>query len=77
MGQTQTPEINETTMKTHTDSNTSIKAPAHPELTQRKWNLFIGDEPYGFVHASNEREALDRVAAFKRPFRAELAADQD
>ena len=44
---------------------------------QRKWNLFIGDEPYGFVHASSEREALDRVAAFKRPFRAVLASDQD
>lgn len=77
MGQTQAPENNETTMKTHTDSETSIKAPGHPEAKQQKWNLFIGNEPYGFVHASSEREALDRVAAFKKPFRAELAADQD
>ena len=43
---------------------------------QRKWNLFIGDEPYGFVHATSEQEALDRVSAFKRPFRAVLAEGQ-
>jgi hypothetical protein len=76
MGQTQA-ESKKKTMKTHTDSETSIKAPEHPETNQQKWNLFIGEEPYGFVNASSEREALDRVAAFKRPFRAELAADQD
>jgi len=64
-------------MKTNTDNELKIKAPSHPELKQQKWNLFIGQEPYGFVHACSEREALDRVAAFKRPFRAELAADQD
>ena len=75
MGQTQT-EIKKKTMKTNTDNELTIKAPIHPELTQKKWNLFIGDEPYGFVHASSEREALDRVAAFRKPFRAELAADQ-
>jgi len=62
-------------MKTNTDNE--LKAPSHPELKQQKWNLFIGQEPYGFVHACSEHEALDRVAAFKRPFRAELAADQD
>jgi hypothetical protein len=44
---------------------------------QRKWNLFIGDEPYGFVHANSQAEALDRVAAFKKPFRAVLAPEQD
>jgi hypothetical protein len=77
MGQTQAPENNETTMNTRTDSELSLKAPSHPELKQQKWNLYIGEEPYGFVHAGTEREALDRVAAFKRPFRAELAADQD
>jgi hypothetical protein len=64
-------------MKTNTDSELRLKAPSHPELRQQKWNLFIGDQPYGFVHASSEREALDRVAAFKRPFRVELAADQE
>jgi hypothetical protein len=43
---------------------------------QGKWNLFIGDEPYGFVHASSEAEALDRVRAFKRPFRAVPAPEE-
>ena len=43
---------------------------------QIKWNLFIGDEPYGFVHASSEAEALDRVRAFKRPFRAVPAQEE-
>jgi hypothetical protein len=63
-------------MKTNTDTELRLKAPSHPELKQQRWNLFVGDEPYGFVHASSEQEALDRVAAFKRPFRAELAAVQ-
>ena len=43
---------------------------------QIKWNLFIGDEPYGFVHASSEAEALERVRAFKRPFRAVPAQEE-
>ena len=43
---------------------------------QIKWNLLIGDEPYGFVHASSEAEALDRVRAFKRPFRAVPAPEE-
>ncbi len=63
-------------MKTHTDNEFRLRAPSQPELKQqKKWNLFIGDEPYGFVHASSEAEALDRVAAFKRPFRAEPAKE--
>ncbi|GEM_PF-1103080 len=44
--------------------------------SQIKWNLFIGDEPYGFVHATSEAEALDRVRAFKRPFRAVPAPEE-
>ena len=44
-------------METHTDSEASIKAPGHPETNQQKWNLFIGDEPYGFVHASRDAVA--------------------
>jgi len=44
--------------------------------TQRKWSLFIGNECYGFVHASSKAEALDRVTAFKKPFRAVLAAEE-
>ena len=63
-------------MKTDTHNELRLKAPSHPERRQPKWNLFIGQEPYGFVHAGSEREALDRVAGFKKPFRAELAADQ-
>jgi hypothetical protein len=43
---------------------------------QIKWALFIGDECYGFVHASSEAEALDRVRAFKRPFRAVPAPEE-
>ncbi len=62
-------------MKTHTDNEFKLRAPSQPELKQQKWNLYIGDEPYGFVHASSEAEALDRVAAFKRPFRAEPAKE--
>jgi hypothetical protein len=40
--------------------------------TLKKYFLFIGDDIYGFVHACSEVEALDRVAAFKKPFRAML-----
>lgn len=68
-------------MKTNTTKETGRRAQEQSEQVgtarQRKWNLFIGDEPYGFVHASSEAEALDRVAAFKRPFRAVLAPEQD
>jgi hypothetical protein len=63
-------------MKTHTENNEfKLRAPSQPELKQQKWNLFVGNEPYGFVHASSEAEALDRVAAFKKPFRAVPAAE--
>lgn len=58
-------------MQTNDNNEFRLRAPSQPELKQQmKWNLFIGDEPYGFVHASSEQEALDRVAAFKKPFRA-------
>ena len=63
-------------MKTNTDTELRLKAPSHPELKQQRWNLFVGDEPYGFVHAASEQEALDRVAAVGKPFRAVLAPDQ-
>jgi len=36
-------------MKTNTDNELKLKARSHPELKQQKWNLFIGEEPYGFV----------------------------
>jgi N-formylglutamate amidohydrolase len=68
------------TMKTN--SNTHQNSDAGAQLRseqsrrqQRKYNLFVGEEIYGFVHASSEAEALDRVAAFKKPFRAVLAAE--
>jgi len=66
-------------MKTNTTISAGEGARVQSEQlsTPRKWDLFIGNEPFGFVHASSEREALDRVAAFQRPFRAVLAADQD
>jgi hypothetical protein len=64
-------------MLTDDNSEFRLRAPSQPELKQQKWNLFIGDGPYGFVHASSEAEALDRVAAFKKPFRAVLAPEQD
>ena len=66
-------------MNTNTTIKTAGKALEQSEQvgTQRKWNLFIGEEAYGFVHAASEAEALDRVAAFRKPFRAVLAADQE
>jgi hypothetical protein len=62
-------------MKTNTTISAGDGARVQSEQsgTQKKWNLFIGNEPYGFVHANSEAEALDRVAAFRKPFRAELA----
>lgn len=67
-------------MKTNTTNQTSRRAQEQSEQSgtrQKKWNLFIGEEIYGFVHAGSEAEALERVAAFKRPFRAVLAAGQE
>jgi len=65
-------------VKTNTTTKTERRAQEQSEqvTTQIKWNLFIGDEPYGFVHASSEAEALDRVRAFKRPFRAVPAPEE-
>ncbi|MEI6394113.1 MAG: hypothetical protein WCT12_23790 [Verrucomicrobiota bacterium] len=52
------------------------EAQLQPEMKQRetlkKYFLFIGDDIHGFVHACSEVEALDRVAVFKKPFRAML-----
>ena len=58
------------TMKTQISEIQNQESQSQPGSKQIKWNLFIGDEPYGFVHASSEAEALDRVRAFNRPFRA-------
>jgi hypothetical protein len=60
------------TMKTQNPDNQiqGLLSRSEQVSKQGKWNLFIGDEPYGFVHASSEAEALDRVRAFKLPFRA-------
>ena len=65
-------------MKTNTTFQSGVRAQVQSEQlgTQRKWLLFVGEELYGFVHACTEAEALDRVAAFKRPFRVELAKEQ-
>jgi len=66
-------------MKTNTTNQTEgarARVQSEQSRTQRKWNLFIGNEPYGFVHATTEAEALERVAAFKRPFRAVLATEE-
>ena len=59
-------------MKTtlHQNQTSGLQSRTEQVSKQIKWNLLIGDEPYGFVHASSEAEALDRVRAFKRPFRA-------
>jgi len=65
-------------MKTTTTTKTTMKAQEQSEqlsTKQQKWNLFVGEEIYGFVHAASEAEALERVAAFKRPFRAVLAKE--
>ncbi|HNR71746.1 MAG TPA: hypothetical protein PKJ00_10235 [Verrucomicrobiota bacterium] len=65
-------------MKTNTTNQTENEgAQLRSEQSgkQRKYNLFVGEEVYGFVHASSEAEALDRVAAFKKPFRA-VPADE-
>ena len=63
-------------MKTHIANNEfRLRAPSQPELKQQRWNLFVGSEPYGFVHASSEAEALDRVVGFNKPFRA-VPADE-
>ena len=66
------------TMKTQYPDNQIQGLLSRPEQVgkQIKWNLFIGNEPYGFVHASSEAEALDRVRAFKRPFRAVPAPEE-
>jgi hypothetical protein len=66
-------------MKTNTTNQTGEKARGQSEQSgtrQKKWNLFIGEECYGFVHAASEAEALAKVAPFKRPFRAVLASGQ-
>jgi len=70
-------KLMQTNIKSPTDQNAEVQAQSQSELKQRKWNLFMGEEPYGFVHASSEAEALDRVRAFRRPFRAVLAPEQD
>jgi hypothetical protein len=59
-------------MKTQNPDNQiqGLQSRSEQVSKQIKWNLFVGDECYGFVHASSETEALDRVRAFKRPFRA-------
>ena len=66
------------TMKTQNPENQiqGLLSRSEQVSKQIKWNLFIGDEPYGFVHASSEAEALDRVRAFKRPFRAVPAPEE-
>ena len=65
-------------MKTNTTFQSGKRAQVQSEQlgTQRKWLLFVGEELYGFVHACSEAEALDRVAAFQRPFRVELATER-
>ena len=65
-------------MKTNTTFQSGEGARVQSEQlgTQSKWLLFVGEELYGFVHACTEAEALDRVAKFQRPFRAELAKEQ-
>jgi len=68
------------TNTTNTTKKTEVKARGQSEQSgtgrQKKWNLFIGEECYGFVHAASEAEALAKVAPFKRPFRAVLASGQ-
>jgi hypothetical protein len=60
-----------------TNNGKTGEAQLQPEMKQRRWDLFLGNECYGFVHAVSAQEALDRVAAFKKPFTAKLAEDQD
>lgn len=78
-GQDEQQSTKKKTMKTNTTIKTEGRAQEQSEQVgtarQQKWNLYIGDEPYGFVHATSQAEALDRVAAFKRPFRAVLAPE--
>jgi N-formylglutamate amidohydrolase len=65
-------------MKTNTTNqakNEGAQLRSEQSGKQQKYNLFVGEEIYGFVHASSEAEALDRVAAFRKPFRAELARE--
>ena len=80
-GQNEQAEHKKKTMKTNTtnqDQQEGLRSnPNKSGTQQKKWNLFIGEEVYGFVHAASEAEALARVAAFKRPFRAVLAAGQE
>ena len=65
-------------MKTQNPDNQIQGLLSRPEQVNKqvKWNLFVGDECYGSVHASSETEALDRVRAFKLPFRAVPAPEQ-
>jgi len=63
-------------MPTNDNNEFRLRAPSRSEnWKQQKWNLFLGTECYGFVHASSEAEALDRVRAFGKPFRAELGTE--
>ena len=69
-------------MKTNDTKTEKVEeAQLQPEMKQRetlkKYHLFVGDEIYGFVHACSEAEALDRVAAFKKPFTAVLFDEVD
>ena len=61
-----------------TETTTRIAAPVQSQSANlgRKYNLFLGNECYGFVHAHSEQEALYRVAAFGKPFTAQLAENQ-
>ena len=57
---------------------TQVQAQSRSEnVKQKRYALFLNNECYGFVHASSEREALDRVAGFKKPFTARLSGVQD
>ncbi len=53
------------------------EAQLQPEMKQRRWDLYLGNECYGFVHAHSAKEALDRVAALEKPFTARLSEEQD
>lgn len=69
---------NKNTNNNSTETTTRI-APAQSQSANyigRKYNIFLGSECYGFVHAANESEALYRVAAFNKPFTAQLAENQ-
>jgi hypothetical protein len=63
-------------MKTNTTNQTGNEgAQLRSEQSgkRQKYNLFVGEEIYGFLHANSQAEALARIAVLRKPFRIILA----